>query len=457
MLSPIFNLSNRMGHWSWDGPSGAPPPTVAGIEPAEGFAVGGQSVTITGTGFQDGATVSIGDPATAVVVVSDTEITCMTPAGSGEADVVVTNPDTKSGTLVGGFTFVNAPVLTSILPVSGFAVGGQAAILAGADFAVGATVFLGGSPATDVIVVSAIEITCVTPTHAAGAVDATIVNPDSQEDTLVGGFTFIAAPVTTSITPSSGDLEPTVVTDLAGTGFVDGATVTFGGDPATDVVVVSSIKITCVTPAHAAGAVDVVVTNPDTQSDTLVDGFTYIDPIVVADSFTGSDDDPLDGHDPEVGGPWVEISGTWIITGNQLHESVGGSAVAVVDAGIANVSMQATLVNGLTALADAGLVLRFQNASNYLLLVCNSMTNELLLWRQVAGGWDMVDSAPVVFGNGDVIRVDLDGSSIVAFVNEVSKLDMTVATFATETQFGFFNNAGSFDGVRWDDLSIAPP
>ncbi len=37
----------------------------------------------------------------------------------------------------------------------------------------------------------------------------------------------------------------------------------------------NSTSITATTPAHAAGAVNVVVTNPDTQSGTLASGFTY--------------------------------------------------------------------------------------------------------------------------------------------------------------------------------------
>jgi len=54
-----------------------------------------------------------------------------------------------------------------------------------------------------------------------------------------------------------------------------GATVTLGGTAATNVVVVSATQITATTPAHAAGAVTVTVTNPDTQSGSLANGFTY--------------------------------------------------------------------------------------------------------------------------------------------------------------------------------------
>jgi len=65
---------------------------------------------------------------------------------------------------------------------------------------------------------------------------------------------------------------------LTGTNFAPGATVTLGGSAATAVTVVSATTITATTPAHAAGVVNVVVTNPGTQSATLVNGFTYLAP-----------------------------------------------------------------------------------------------------------------------------------------------------------------------------------
>jgi hypothetical protein len=51
-----------------------------------------------------------------------------------------------------------------------------------------------------------------------------------------------------------------------------------GGSAATNVTVVSSTTITATTSAHAAGAVNVTVTNADTQSGMLANGFTYISP-----------------------------------------------------------------------------------------------------------------------------------------------------------------------------------
>ncbi len=67
-------------------------PTVTGVAPDEGPAAGGTAVTITGTGFTGTVAVDFADTAaTSVVVVSDTQITCVTPVGAGTVDVTVTN------------------------------------------------------------------------------------------------------------------------------------------------------------------------------------------------------------------------------------------------------------------------------------------------------------------------------------------------------------------------------
>jgi len=83
-------------------------PTVTSISPNSGPLAGGITVTITGTGFQSGVTVSIGgNLATNVNLVSQNSITATTPAGSlGAKNVVVTNPDSQTASssfTYGGF------------------------------------------------------------------------------------------------------------------------------------------------------------------------------------------------------------------------------------------------------------------------------------------------------------------------------------------------------------------
>jgi hypothetical protein len=79
----------------------------------------------------------------------------------------------------------------------------------------------------------------------------------------------------TSISPGSGSIAGGSAVTINGAGFLSGASVTFGGVAATNVVVVSSIKITAKTPAHALGAVNVTVTNVNTTSGTLTNGYLY--------------------------------------------------------------------------------------------------------------------------------------------------------------------------------------
>ena len=86
-------------------------PTLTRVEPDNDVVTGGATVQIIGENFQDGATVTIGGSAASnVIFVSPTELVVGVPAGAaGSADVVVTNPDGKSSTLAGGFTYIEAP------------------------------------------------------------------------------------------------------------------------------------------------------------------------------------------------------------------------------------------------------------------------------------------------------------------------------------------------------------
>jgi len=109
-------------------------------------------------------------------------------------------------------------------------------------------------------------------------VNLVVTNTDSQSATLTNGYTYNTsnpAPTVTGVSPTSGSTAGGTAVTITGSGFLSGATVSFGGTAATGVNVVSSTSITATTPAHAAGAVNVVVTNTDTKSATLTNGFTY--------------------------------------------------------------------------------------------------------------------------------------------------------------------------------------
>jgi photosystem II stability/assembly factor-like uncharacterized protein len=93
-----------------------PPMTISTIVPNFGPTSGGTVVSITGTNFPNGATVTIGGAAAShITVVNSTIMTATTPPGTaGTANVVVTNPHCTgapdcSATLANIFTYIAPP------------------------------------------------------------------------------------------------------------------------------------------------------------------------------------------------------------------------------------------------------------------------------------------------------------------------------------------------------------
>jgi hypothetical protein len=91
---------------------------------------------------------------------------------------------------------------------------------------------------------------------------------------LMGGAAQAAALAITALSPDVGPVGGGITVRITGTGFAAGATVTVDGTQAT-VTNPTSTTIDVTTPAHAVGAVDVVVTNPDGKSATAPKKFTY--------------------------------------------------------------------------------------------------------------------------------------------------------------------------------------
>jgi hypothetical protein len=83
-------------------------------------------------------------------------------------------------------------------------------------------------------------------------------------------------PVVNIVAPSSGTTAGGSQVAISGANFVSGATVSFGSSPATGVYVASDKSIVCKAPTVAAGTVNITVTNPDRQSATFANAYTYV-------------------------------------------------------------------------------------------------------------------------------------------------------------------------------------
>ena len=151
------------------------------------------------------------------------------------------------------------PSVTSVSPNTGPTPGGTAVTITGTNFASGATVKFGTAAATNVAVVNATTITATTPAGSAGAVTVT-VTVSGQTGNLTNGFTYVATPTVTGVSPNTGSTAGGTSVTITGTNFASGATVMFGTNPAINVVVTNSTTINATTPAGSAGAVTVTVT-----------------------------------------------------------------------------------------------------------------------------------------------------------------------------------------------------
>jgi IPT/TIG domain/FG-GAP repeat len=85
--------------------SSAPPPAVSSISPPSGSTSGGNLVTVKGTGFLPGATVEIGGAASSVDVLSETELTAVTPGHKAGPEEVVVSDEAGGSTAGPVYTY----------------------------------------------------------------------------------------------------------------------------------------------------------------------------------------------------------------------------------------------------------------------------------------------------------------------------------------------------------------
>ncbi len=290
------------------------------VMPARGPLEGGQTVTLRGRGFVNGATVTFaGFSCIDVNVVEEDEhgdsvITCRAPPGSLEvgknpATLVVKNPSIEDGgdgqaaTLPEGYTYdPPAPRLESIAPDVAPTTGGDAPVAVRGTYysaRYGPPLAFFGDVAVETVVQDS-EMLLVTPPPAADLGSPSTVSVrvrnrlgfDAPDGTHALGaasnalsFRYLVPdgdpPSVASVSPASGSVDGGDTVTITGSRFLAGARVFIGAREATDVVITAppATSLSCRVPAGAtAEPADVVVVNPDGQAGTLAAGFTYTVP-----------------------------------------------------------------------------------------------------------------------------------------------------------------------------------
>jgi hypothetical protein len=271
-------------------------PAVIELQPNEGPAGGGTSVTIGGDNFSGATAVKFGSAdASSFTVSSDHAITAVSPPGApaNEVNVSVTTPQGTSPPPEGDlafdagslFTYESAPeeelppTVTRISPAKGPVTGGTRVTISGSNLGGVTAVHFGQLAAASFTATSSSSITAVSPAGSvAGPVDITVTSaggtsPRSSRDR------FRYAPTITGLTPNAGPTVGGTSVEVSGAGFALGSTATtfkFGSSRATSVNCFSTTACTVIAPAHAAARVAVKATVSKVSSaQSPLDRFSY--------------------------------------------------------------------------------------------------------------------------------------------------------------------------------------
>ncbi|UUU24946.1 IPT/TIG domain-containing protein [Streptomyces sp. DSM 40750] len=241
------------------------------ISPNQGSTGGGTLVTITGTNLSNTSAVTFGSkPATSVTNVSPTQVTAVSPSGTGTVGVTVTTPGGSSNPV--SFFYVGAPFKSSLGTVSGPLAGGNTITVNGTGLSTATSVSFGGVTAAPTVVSDSSLSVTVPAGAAAGPVSVSVTTAGGTNNGL--SYTYVDTPTIGTIAPDEGSTSGGTAVTITGTNLSSTDSVTFDGTAA-PFSVINATTLSAVTPPGTAGAVDVVVTNP-AGSATAVGGFTYV-------------------------------------------------------------------------------------------------------------------------------------------------------------------------------------
>lgn len=292
--------------------TGIATPSVSSVSPSSGPAVGGNTVSIGGSGFTYSTAVTFGSTAvTSFTVVSSSVISAVIPPGSsagGAVSVLVTGP---GGTSAAGTTYTYTaaptPTITTLTPSSGSALGGNTVTITGSNFGSATAVTFAGTPATSFTVLSPTQVNAVAPAGTAGNAAVVVTTPAAASADF--NYVYVVAPAPATVSPTAGVIAGNDSITITGTGLTGTTSVNFGNTPASSFTVVSDTELDAVTPAHLAGTVPINIATPGGTNGSVTFGYQ---PAPVISSIS-----PTSGS--TTGATAVNITGAGLIDALQVY------------------------------------------------------------------------------------------------------------------------------------------
>ena len=213
-----------------------PAPNLEAVSQFKVSTNGGETITLSGTHFQDGAFVLFGGyESDDVTFIDSNTLSVVTPAVPlSLVDVAVHNPDGQQTVLSGGMAFTGQAVFTESWPTKGQSTGGTTVFINGDNFHQASKFYIDGERVSFAFK-SAKIVHIAMPAHALGFVELAIVNPASPNLVVSDFFEFVSAsdPSISGFTPRKGPKGGGTIVDLFGAGFTGVVEIWFGVDPVT--------------------------------------------------------------------------------------------------------------------------------------------------------------------------------------------------------------------------------
>ena len=213
-----------------------PAPNLAAVSQFKVSSTGGETITLSGTNFQNGAFVLFGGyESEDVTFIDSNTLSVVTPAVPlSIVDVAVHNPDGQQTVLSDGIAFTGQAVFTQSWPTKGQSIGGTNVFINGDNFNEVSKFYIDGQQVSFTFK-SAKIVHLQMPAHALGAVELTIENPASPDLVVSDFFEFVSTsdPSISDFTPRKGPKGGGTIVDLFGGGFEGVTEVWFGVDPVT--------------------------------------------------------------------------------------------------------------------------------------------------------------------------------------------------------------------------------
>lgn len=196
-------------------------------------------------------------------------------------------------------------------------------------------------------------------------------------------------------------------------------------------------------------------------------GFTGVqeqDPFadfLVADDFIDLDSTTLPNHAPDkdtVGSGWTDADVGITIESNKASDNdVRGAAV--IDAGDADVEIEATIVIQSGGNGFNGFVFRYQDSTHFFIGGLDNLLNKIVIWENDAGFSEKLGNAngsfPLSDGETHTLKITMNGTAIEIFINGGSEGSIVNSKFQTETEHGLYADAvGGGTDITWDNFRI---